>query len=113
MAISSDTQVRLAEALTLISAGNEVSSALNNSEALVSQSPWVLPAAIVATNVSQTINFAALKVGDYIAHVPAVAGSAQFLQCAVAGTLPVAAVVGDLYLVIRAAVLPPAADIIL
>jgi hypothetical protein len=59
-------------------------------------------AAIVATNVSQTVDFAALVVGDKVIHVPAVAGNSDFSIVATAGTLPAAAVVGDLYVVLRA-----------
>jgi hypothetical protein len=55
----------------------------------------------VATNVSATIDFGALKVGDKVIKIPAVAGNAIFYTVAVAGTLPAAAVVGDLYTVFR------------
>lgn len=65
-------------------------------------SGWSTPAMIVATNVSTTIDFAALQVGDIVLHIPAVAGNSNFLQVATAGTLPAAAVVGDLYEVRRA-----------
>lgn len=58
-------------------------------------------AAIVATNVSATIDFAALAVGDLLVHVPATAGNAAFETIATAGTKPTAAVVGDLYVAIR------------
>jgi len=60
------------------------------------------PAAIIATNVSTTIDFAALKVGDILLHIPATAGNSNFEVIATAGTKPSAAVVGDLYLVMRA-----------
>lgn len=59
-------------------------------------------AAIVATNVSQTVDFAALAVGDIVLHLPAVAGNSDFSVVATAGTLPAAAVVGDLYVALRA-----------
>lgn len=64
-------------------------------------SGWATPAMIVATNVSQTIDFAALAAGDIVIHVPATAGNSSFLTVAAAGTLGVAAVVGDLYMVHR------------
>lgn len=65
-------------------------------------SGWSTPAMIVATNVSTTIDFAALAVGDVVTHIPATAGNANFWVIATAGTLPAAAVVGDLYVVHRA-----------
>jgi len=58
-------------------------------------------AAIVATNVSTTIDFGLLQVGDIVLHVPASPGSAQFASVAVAGTAPFAAVVGDMYVALR------------
>lgn len=113
MAISLDTQKRMAEALTLESAGNEVVNVLQNAQALSSQSQWSCPLAVVATNVSTTVNFAALQVGDFLIHIPAVAGNAQFGSVATAGTAPFAAVVGDLYVALRAVVNPAPANIIL
>jgi len=104
--ISSDTNTRLSIALTKSDAGNEVANALNNALAQSSQNPWCLPAVIVATNVSQTIDFGALAVGDLVVHIPASAGNAQKLVISTAGTLGVAAVVGDLYIVLRAFVAP-------
>lgn len=59
-------------------------------------------AMIIATNVSQTIDFGALKIGDIVLHIPAVAGNSNFRSIAVVGTLGAAAVVGDLYMVMRA-----------
>jgi len=64
-------------------------------------SGWWQPAMIIATNVSSTIDFGALQVGDIVIHVPAVAGNSAFTVVATAGTLAVAAVVGDLYAVHR------------
>jgi len=58
--------------------------------------------AIVATSVSTTVDFAELKVGDLIVAIPAVAGDSMFEVCVTAKTKPSAAVVGDLYLVLRA-----------
>lgn len=56
---------------------------------------------IVATSTSTTTNFSSLIVGDIIVVIPATAGNSIFLTCATAGTLPAAAVVGSLYIVIR------------
>jgi hypothetical protein len=60
-----------------------------------------IAAAIVATNVSTTVDFAALQVGDLLIHIPATAGNASFAVVAAAGTAPAAAVVGDLYMAVR------------
>jgi hypothetical protein len=78
-----------------------VETALANAALLVSH--YVVMCK-VATNVSQTVDFAALAVGDKVVHIPAVAGNADFTTCATAGTLAVAAVVGDLYIALRAKV---------
>jgi len=56
---------------------------------------------IIATNVSQTVDFGSLKVGDHIVIILPAAGSAQFVTCAVGGDLGQAAVVGQLYIVLR------------
>lgn len=63
---------------------------------------------ITATSTSTTTDFSSLVVGDKIVVVPVAAGTpanttgTYFLTCATAGTLPAAAVVGSLYIVIRA-----------
>lgn len=59
-------------------------------------------ALIVATNVSQTIDFAQLAAADKVVVVPAAAGNSHFVTVATAGTLGEAAVVGSLYIVLRA-----------
>ena len=56
---------------------------------------------MIGTNVSQTIDFTNLKVGDHIVRILPVAGGAVFVTCSVAGDLGVAAVVGALYVVCR------------
>lgn len=62
-----------------------------------------IAAMIVATAVSQTTDFGALKVGDLVVMIPATAGSADFIgPIAVAGDVGQAAVVGNLYMVFRA-----------
>jgi hypothetical protein len=58
--------------------------------------------AIVATTADTTTDFGNVLVGDLIVAVPAVAGNAQFGAVAVDATSPFAAVIGDLYLVLRA-----------
>lgn len=106
MPISNDTAKRLIVGLTSQSAGNEVASLLNNVEVLDAQSSHSIASIIVATNVSPTIDFGALLVGDRVVMIPAVAGNSIFYTVATAGTLPAAAIVGNLYLVLRAIVLP-------
>lgn len=69
--------------------------------------PLTLAGAIVATSTSTTTDFTSLVVGDKVLVVPVAAGTpanttgTYFLTVATAGTLPAAAVVGNLYIVIR------------
>lgn len=60
-----------------------------------------IAALIIATAVSQTTDFAALAVGDYVVHIPATPGNAGFTHVTTAGTLGAAAVVGDMYIALR------------
>jgi hypothetical protein len=82
----------------VISKVNEITDTVN----------FVVANVIVATNVSTTINFGSLQVGDRIIVVPVAdtppAGTTgtYYLTCATAGTLPAAAVVDNLYVVLRA-----------
>lgn len=108
MAISSDTNYRLNVALTKKDAGNEVANALNNALAQAAQDLFCVPAVITATNVSQTIDFGALVVGDKVVVIPAAAGNSHFVTVATIGTLGEAAVVGSLYVVLRAYAAPTA-----
>jgi hypothetical protein len=95
MSLSTTTANQLARALgSPAGAANEIATILANST-------WGLPAAIVATSTSTTTNFSALIVGDLLVHIPATAGNAAFETVATAATKPSAAVVGDLYLVVR------------
>jgi hypothetical protein len=65
-------------------------------------------ATIVATSTSTTTDFASLQVGDQVVGIPVPAGTpanttgTYFGTVAAAGTLPFAAVVGNIYLVLRA-----------
>ena len=107
MSLSIDTTKRMFEAVTdQVHAGPELVDAVNQGLASAQQDAWKIPAAIVAAHVSQTTDFAALQINDLVMHLPATAGNSQFLKVTVAGTLPVAAVVGDLYVVLRAFVAP-------
>ena len=108
MAASTDLTRRTAFALAGSAAAVEQLSALNTAILLAATSTVTVPLAIVATAVSTTTNFAALGVNDLVMILPAVAGNAQFVTCAVAGTLPQAAVVGSLYVALRAFTAPAA-----
>src|SRR5437763_266372 len=106
MALSSDTVERLMVALASRDAGVEAAQAIDAGSAQATQDPICMAAMIVATNVSTTIDFGALKVGDKVMMIPAVAGNSIFYSVVTAGTLPAAAVVGDMYVVIRGLALP-------
>lgn len=82
--------------------GNQVATILNQAKALWEGTSHSLPALIVATAVSATTNFGALRVGDRVVRISPTAGNAQAFTVVTAGTLPAAAVVGDFYLVYRA-----------
>ncbi len=89
-------------------AGNELANSINKGENVSAQTSHTLAALIVATNVSQTIDFGALKVGDKVLKVKVADGTAAWLTIATAGTLGEAAVVGDTYMVLRAKTDPAA-----
>lgn len=108
MALSLDAVKRLMTALGSADAGNEVATAVNSGSAGAAQDAFVCAALIVATNVSQTIDFAALAVGDKVVVIPAAAGNSHFVTVATAGTLGEAAVVGSLYVALRAFAAPTA-----
>jgi hypothetical protein len=92
--ISLGAAKRVVTALAKQEDGNEILSAINNMA-------WGCPAMIIAAHVSSTTDFSALKIGDIVIHIPATAGNSSFSQIVTTGTLPVAAVVGDLYVVKR------------
>ena len=56
---------------------------------------------IVATAVSTTTDFGALHVGDLVIQIPDAAATMHYMTVATAGTLPEAAIVDDLYVVLR------------
>lgn len=101
MMLSSDLLQRILSAICDAPEANELASAVNNGNELSKQSSWSIPAAIVATAVSTTTDFGALKVGDKLIHIPAAAGNSAFETIATAGTKPSAAVIGDLYIALR------------
>lgn len=102
-ALAENTVKSLILALTDAGRGNEVAVKLNQIDVLAGLTTRTIAATIIATNVSQTIDFGSLIVGDHVVIVPAAAGNAQFVTIATAGTLGQAAVVGSLYVVLRTA----------
>jgi hypothetical protein len=101
MALNADTKYRTTIALADKTAGADLSTAVEAGQAVAAQTARTIAVAIVATSTSTTTDFHSLKVGDKVVHIGATAGNANFLVVATAGTLPAAAVVGDLYLVLR------------
>lgn len=95
--LSAPNRAPAAKVLAGALANNRVASALIS--ALGSHS---VSAAIVATSTSQTVDFGALQVGDKVIHIPATAGNSNFRSITTAGTLGAAAVIGDLYVALRA-----------
>src|ERR1035441_6090653 len=86
-------------------AAKVIAGALANSrvaQALITAlGSYSISGSIVATSTSQTTNFGSLLIGDFLVHVPATPGSAQFAAVVTAGTAPFFAVISDLYLVLR------------
>lgn len=109
MSLSVNAVKRLIHAVTSRNAGNELASAIDANTAANAAHASVIAAAIVATSVSTTVDFAALAVGDKLIHIAAAAGNANFEVVATAGTKPSAAVIGDLYIALRAPAAAPAA----
>jgi hypothetical protein len=79
-----------------------VETALANAALLVSH---YIVMAKLATNVSATVDFGALAVGDRVLHCAVIGSLVTFATVATAGTNPEgAAVVDDLYIALRAKV---------
>ena len=99
MAVLTDPSVKaLMIAASDQTRGNEIATAIN----LGSNNALFPVGLIVATNVSTTIDFSSLLVGDRVVALAAGAGgAANGYVIATAGTLPAAAVVGSSYLVFR------------
>jgi hypothetical protein len=94
MILSSKTKRILEVALANRTAKNELVSALGSHAVVM---------AALATSTSTTVDFGALKAGDWVIRIKAGAtGGALFDVCVVDGTAPSAAVVGDLYIGLRA-----------
>jgi hypothetical protein len=56
---------------------------------------------IIATAVSTTTDFPSLKVGDIVLQVTPAAATMHYMTVVTVGTLPEAAVITDLYIVLR------------
>lgn len=80
---------------------NPIVDSVNTLNDRVSTYPLVVAAAIVATSTSQTTDFGVLLTTDKVVMIPATAGSADFITPSATGTLGQAAVVGNLYIVLR------------
>lgn len=113
MALSEALVKRLLHAVTDQSLGRELVNAINSNTAAVSQSAMLIVAAIVATSTSQTTDFGALAVGDQVLMIPATAGNADLITISTIGTLGQAAVVGNIYVVLRAFAAPTASSVVL
>jgi len=101
MALSSTAVKNLMVATASADVGNEIATAINNGAAAAAQGLVVVAAAIVATSVSQTTDFDVLLTTDKVVMIPATAGNADFITPSAAGNLGQAAVIGNLYLVLR------------
>lgn len=101
MALSAEAVKRLMIATGDADLGNEIASAIDTSSAHGDAAGAHIAAFIIATSISTTTDFGALAVADKVVHIPAVAGNSIFWTVATKGTLPAAAVIGDLYVVIR------------
>lgn len=111
MALSTKTKNVMKASMANKTAGTEVAAAIDANTTATATAATTLAgmshnisALIVATSTSTTTDFAALKVGDKVVKIPAAAGNSIFYTVATLGTLPAAAVIGDLYIVIRAKV---------
>lgn len=111
MALSTPNVTQLMIAAASQDGGNQIADQINLGAAISAASSHTIANVIVATNVSTTIDFASLVVGDKILILPAVAGNSMFVTCATAGTLPQAAVVGSLYVVLRVKTAPAASAV--
>lgn len=108
MPVSENLQKRILHAVTDQTLGRELIEAIQVGEAAGRGAGQLIAAAIVATATSQTTDFGALLVGDQVIMIPATAGNADLITIATAGNLGQAAVIGNIYLVLRPIVFPAA-----
>jgi len=95
--VSAPNRAPAAKVIAGALANNRVAQAL-----IAALGSYSISGSIVANNVSTSVDFGSLLVGDYLVHIPSSPGGAQFAAVVANGTAPFAAVVGDLYLVFRA-----------
>ena len=81
MSLSDHAVKQLMIAAASADVGHEVADAINASAALPAVQGVNLVRAIVATDVSQTVDFGSLKLGDRLTVYPATAGALVFLTC--------------------------------
>lgn len=108
MALSDNAAKRIFHAVGDQVAGREIVDAVNQGQAGAASEAWSTVGVIIAQSTSSTTDFGSLQVGDRVVMIPAVAGNSVSLLVATAGTLPVAAVTGNTYMVLRAFALPAA-----
>ncbi|WNM70236.1 hypothetical protein [Myxococcus phage Mx1] len=96
MALSEDARNRIGIALADFVAGGEVADAIDGP----GQTHFIA-GAIVATSASATTNFKTLLVKDLVLEIDGKTGAVSFSTVATAGTLPAAATIGNLYVVLR------------
>ncbi len=101
MALSENLTKRIMHAVGDQVTARELVDAIDAHTAFVAASAKVVAGAIVATAVSQTTDFASLAVGDRVLMIPATAGNADLITITVAGDLGQAAVIGNIYVVLR------------
>jgi hypothetical protein len=108
MSLSDNASKRLMIAVADKTAGQEVINAINAGVATSTQSALAVAGAIVAAHTSTTTDFASLVAGDVVLVIGATATTGKFGTVVTAGTLPFAAVIGSIYVVLRGIVLPSA-----
>ena len=98
-------------ALTSTVAGNEFATLLNKGSA-AALGTHIVAKVIVATSTSQTTDFGSLRVGDHAIHFHVSAGTTKFRTVTAAGNLGYAAVIGDIYVILRAIGKPAASAVL-
>lgn len=111
MALSENLVKRLMHAIGDQALARELADAVDSTSAFQAQSGQVVAALIIATAVSQTTDFGALRVGDRVLMIPATAGNADLITISTIGDLGQAAVVGNAYLVLRPFSAPAASTV--
>src|ERR1035437_9682831 len=95
--VSAPNRAPAAKVIAGALANNRVAQAL-----IAALGAYSISGAIPATSISTTADYGMLLQGDFFVHIPASPGSAQFAAVSIPGTAPFPAVIGDMYLVLRA-----------